>query len=31
MMETIEIIFVIATLVGGVFIVIDALLDRMGI
>lgn len=31
MMETIEIIFLIATLVGGVFIVIDALLDRMGI
>ena len=30
-METIEILFCIAALVGGVYIVIDAVLDRMGI
>jgi hypothetical protein len=30
-METIEILFVIAGIVGGVYIVIEAILDRMGI
>jgi hypothetical protein len=28
-METIEILFVIATIVGGVYIVVDAILDRI--
>jgi len=30
-METIEIFFCIGALVGGVYIVIDAILDRVGI
>lgn len=30
-METIEIIFLIVGIVGGIYIVIDALFDRMGI
>jgi hypothetical protein len=29
-METIEIFFVIAALVGGLYIVVDAVFDRMG-
>jgi hypothetical protein len=30
-METIEIFFVIAAIVGGTYILIDAILDRAGI
>jgi hypothetical protein len=30
-METIEIVFAIVGIVGGIYIVMDALLDRMGI
>ena len=30
-METIEIFFVIAGIVGGVYLVIEAIFDRMGI
>jgi len=29
-METIEILFVIATIVGAIYIVTDAVFDRMG-
>jgi hypothetical protein len=29
-METIEILFVIAGIVGGIYLVIEAILDRMG-
>jgi hypothetical protein len=29
-METIEIIFLIAGIVGGIYLVIEAILDRMG-
>jgi len=30
-METIEILFIIAGIVGGIYLVIEAILDRMGI
>jgi hypothetical protein len=30
-METIEIVFLLAGIVGGVYILIDAILDRIGI
>jgi len=30
-METIEVFFVIATLVGSIFLIVDALLDRIGV
>jgi hypothetical protein len=29
-METIEIVFILATIVGSVYIIIDALFDRIG-
>lgn len=30
-METIEILFVIAGIVGGIYLVIEAILDRIGV
>ena len=29
-METIEVIFILATIVGGAYILVDAIFDRMG-
>ena len=29
-METIEVLFILATVFGGVYILIDAIFDRMG-
>jgi hypothetical protein len=29
-METIEIVFILATIVGAVYLVVDAIMDRLG-